>query len=98
MGVVVTLVSERELKRAVANGSQVQRVILERVDKTQWRLLVFLKGHTDGITLGRYRGGVRHWAKMENVLTFVERAMPSFPQEDIDVFLKQYSDSSQVLQ
>jgi len=94
MGIVVTLVSEREMKRSAANGKHVQRVILERVEKTKWRLIVILKGHTDGMTLGRYRGGTRHWAKLENALTFIERVMPAFPEEEIDVFLSQRSDSS----
>ena len=57
------------------------------------RLLVFLKGHTDGITVGKYRGGWRRWKRMEKVLAYVQEMMPEYPVEQIDVFLRQYSDS-----
>ena len=92
VGVVVTLVSEREMTRAVAEGRLVQRIVLERI-AGDWRLLVFLKGHTDGITVGKYRGGWRRWKRMEKVLAYVQEMMPEYPVEQIDVFLRQYSDS-----
>lgn len=92
MGVRVALVTERELRRAVANGSLVERTVLERISRNEWRLLVFLKGHTDGVTLGKYRGGVRTWTKMENILAYVERVMPQYDPEAIDVFLRRLSE------
>lgn len=93
MGVLVNLITEREMKRAVARGKYVQRVVLERVDN-QWRVLVFLKGHTDANTLVRTRSGLRTWSKMENALKFVEREMPLLSLSEIDVYLRQFSEPS----
>ncbi len=96
MGVVVVPVTERELKRSVVNGSLVQRVVLERVSGV-WRVLIFLKGHTDGITLGLYRGGVRTFRKLEQAEAFARKVMPNISEENYDVFLRRYSDASDEL-
>ncbi len=95
MGVVVVPVTERELKRSVVNGSLVQRVVLERISG-QWRVLIFLKGHTDGITLGLYRGGVRTFRKLEQAEAFAKKVMPTISEETFDVFLRRYSDEEDV--
>ena len=94
MGVVVVPVTERELKRSVVNGSLVQRVVLERISG-QWRVLIFLKGHTDGITLGLYRGGVRTFRRLEQAEAFAKKVMPLLSEETFDVFLRRFSEATE---
>ncbi len=92
MGVAVTLVNERELKRSVNAGKDVTRVVFERQADGAWRLVIFLAGHNEAITLQRFRGGLRTWKTMENLLKYVQLLLPRYPAENIDVFLRSYSD------
>lgn len=113
MGVVVQPVSHSVLKASVARGANVKRVVLERIKvdpppavratkrapraEGEWRILIFLNGHTDGITPALYRGGVRTFRTMEKVEKYGRELMPMISVESYDCFLRKIWDEPGVL-
>lgn len=59
----------------------------------EWRIIIFLKGHADGITPALYRGGIRTFRTLEKVEEFGLRLMPRVAVETYDVFLHRVSET-----
>lgn len=64
--------------------------------KGEWRILIFLNGHTDGITPSLYRGGVRTFSTLEKVEDFGRKLMPKVSVESYDVFLRRITEDAVV--
>lgn len=62
--------------------------------KGEWRILIFLNGHTDGITPSLYRGGFRTFSTLEKVEEFGRKLMPLVDVETYDVFLRRITEDS----
>lgn len=61
--------------------------------KGEWRILIFLQGHTDGITPSLYRGGIRTFSTLEKAEEYGRRLMPRVAVESYDVFLRRVTEA-----
>lgn len=63
----------------------------------EWRILIFLNRHTDGITPSLYRGGVRTFRTLEKAEKFGRDLMPLISVESYDVFLRRITEEPGVM-
>lgn len=86
-GVVVAAVPHSHVVQLAGDGERIARLVTHRVSGA-FELLVFIKHHTDPMTIALHRGGHRRWHKLELVEKFVRLTFPKFPSERMDVFLQ----------
>lgn len=63
----------------------------------EWRILIFLNRHTDGITPALYRGGVRTFRTLDKAEAFGRDLMPLISVESYDVFLRRITEEAEAL-
>lgn len=83
---VLIPVTERALASQSQAGAAIRRLVIERLDNDEYRLVVFIKEQRDPLTVARYRGGIRTFAQVQSAIRFVEKLFPDMAS--CELFLK----------